>query len=382
MIDPKSHDRLRKEISARLVEDKSILDLLRREISIIKSDVHPIKSQSSASIALVAADGGNNSLKFDPFMVQLVRVVDSSNNEYCLEAITPTTDVIALSRSQFKKDGTPRTALGTMMQFLNTPTLPDLSYMIKSPASNEPVSTSWIKAYRELVEWAILFNIVRTKDFATDTLLIFDGLLRSKVFSSDNFIKLKEGFAEAIEHQRVKHRRNIYLAGIAKHSKVIERYRLAMHLESILTCDYPAYVEIPREIEEKAYKWSEYARGDDNVVEGEVNRFVAGKMFFVKFGTSLRDPIWPIDIFTSQLSQAPTILGCMLEDAKNGFPVPHYPRCLQRAHDNAALVDFDTHILQDEILNALRLALGDSWTVLDSFLIQDHDPARARYRKA
>ena len=30
-----------------------------------------------------------------------------------------------------------------------------------------------------------------------------------------------------------------------------------------MTTDYPAYVEVPREIEEKAYVWSEYARGDD-----------------------------------------------------------------------------------------------------------------------
>lgn len=381
MIDPKSRDRLREEIKHRLKDDKSVLDQLRREITVLRTHVRPLKPWSSSSIALVATDGGNNSLRFDPFMVQLVRVVDSSNNEYCLEAITPTTDVIKLSQAQFDKAGSPKTALGTMMHFLGAETLPDLSYMIKAPSQKEPISSSWIHVYRELVEWSILFHIVTKKDFAADTLLIFDGLLRSKIFSDNKFIKLKDGLAEAIKRHWVEEQRNIYLAGIAKHSKVLERYRLAMHLENILTCDYPAYAEIPRDIEERAYRWSEYARGDDHPMQGGINRFVAGKMFFGKFGASPRDPIWPIDIFTPQLDQAPTILGCMLQDAKNGFPVPHYPICLQKAHNNAALVDFDSHILQDEILNGLRAALGDDWTVLDTFLMQDHDPAALRYRK-
>jgi hypothetical protein len=43
------------------------------------------------------------------------------------------------------------------------------------------------------------------------------------------------------------------------------------------------------------------------------------------------------------------VLGSMLADAINGFLVPHYPRCLQRAHENAALVDLDFDVLQDSI---------------------------------
>ena len=79
----------------------------------------------------------------------------------------------------------------------------------------------------------------------------------------------------------------------------------------------------------------------------------------MKFGNRPRDPIWPVDIFLPQLNEAQTVLGCLLADATDGFPIPFYPQCLQRAHENAALVDFDFDILQDEIFDGIRLILKD-----------------------
>ncbi len=102
-------------------------------------------------------------------------------------------------------------------------------------------------------------------------------------------------------------------------------------------------------------------------------------MFFVKFGSGTRDPIWPIDIFLDQVGEAPAILGCMLADAINGFPVPFYPRCLQKAHENAALVDFDFDILQDDVYAGLRAMLGNDAALLDVFRLQEADPAQRRY---
>jgi hypothetical protein len=188
------------------------------------------------------------------------------------------------------------------------------------------------------------------------------------------------GIAEAIEAKWQEQRRRLYLVGVAKHNAVLARYQLAMVLERVLDCDYPSYVEIPRDIEEKAYTWSEWARGAD-VEEGgrEPNRFVGGKMFFVKFGAGRRDPIWPVDIFLPQAGDAQTIFGCLLADAIEGFPVAHYPRCLQKAHDNAALVDFDFTVLQDEVYRGLRVALGDEAPALDVFRLRETDPGARRY---
>ena len=271
MIEPESYAQLKQEIAERMLADRGILDRLRDEIRPLRSEVRHIQPRTTTSISLVATDGGNNSLRFDPFLVEIVRIVDSNNNEYCLEAITPTTDIAHLSAKQFYADGSPRTALGEMMAYLGVKGLTELSPKIRSNRRDKPISPGWVKVYRELVEWAILFSIIKKKEFGTDTLIVFDGLLRSVVFAGDLFKKYLQGIQESIDAQRQQHRRKIYLAGVAKHSKVLSRYRLAMALEGILTTNYPAYMPIPREIEEKAYTWSAYARGDDwRVADGKV----------------------------------------------------------------------------------------------------------------
>ena len=379
MIDPATQVQLKGAIADCVDTDQGILDKLREEIRPLRGSTRRIQPRATTSISIVGTDGGNNQLQFDPYLIQLVRVVDSSSNEYCLEAVSPTTPIEKLNHRQFASNGSPQTALGEMMQFLGVETLPALSHMIRPTEGGKPVSPSWVQVYRELVEWAILFSILK-KDFGTDTLIVCDGLLRSKVFAKDLFQRLLRGIHARIKEQRQKSRRRVYLAGVAKHSKVLSRYRLAMALEGVLQNNFPAYVEVPREVEERAYVWSEFARGDDRADEGgEINKFVGGKMFLVKFGAHTRDPIWPVDIFVPQLTDAQAILGSLLADTINGFPVPHYPRCLQKAHENAALVDFDFDILQDFIYEGVRASLKGEASTLDVFRLQDANPAQRRY---
>ena len=379
MIDPATQAQLKEAIADCIRTDGGMLRALRDEIRPLRQQTRRIQPRAATSVSLVATDGGNNQLRFDPFLIQLVRVVDSSNNEYCLEALSPTTPVQKLEERQFHPDRSPRTPLGEMMTALGTRSLSELSHMIRPPKqSDQPISPQWVRAYRDLVEWATLFSILK-KDFGTDTLIIRDGLLRSLIFAHDFFPKLLGKIQERIEAHWMRSKRRIYLAGVAKHSQVLTRYRLAMALEGVLQADYPAYVEVPREVEEKAYKESEHARGEDRLSAGEINRYVGGKMFLVKFGCHRLDPVWPVDIFTPQRENADTVLGSMLADAVNGFPVPCYPLCLQKAHDHAALVDFDFNILQDHIYDGVRDALGHQSNALDVFRLGDADPARLRY---
>jgi hypothetical protein len=328
----------------------------------------------------VATDGGNNSLVFDPFMVQVIRVVDSSRNEYCLDAVTPNTDIGKLSADQIREGCADSTALGELMKDLHVDSLAALSHMMPKPGSKEPPNPSWVQVYRELVEWATLYRIVKKKDFANDTIIVFDGLLRSKVFAKTYFIETINLISESIEEKRRKTRRNIYIVGLAKHSKVITRYRLAMHLEGTMQKDYSVAVKVPNEIEQKSYVWKEYSRTALQAEQegGELNKFVGGTLYLVKFGPRKFDPIWPVDILESQEGEADKILGYLLADALDGFPVPFYPRCLQKAHEYASLVDFDFDIIQDVIAREIRNLLPNPAS-LDAFQLIDEDPASARY---
>ncbi len=382
-IDTQSYAQLKHEIAERIVADRAILDQLRTEIRPLRNETRRIQPRTTYSLSLVAADGGNNSLRFDPFLIHLVRVVDSKNNEYVLEAITPSTNITRLSSQQFHDDGSPRTQLGEMMAYLNVTDLRELSPMIRSDSHSRPVSLTWVKTYRELVEWAILFSKARKHDSPDNTLIIYDGLLRSKAFSEGLFKKFLLGIKEGIDQQRQQYNRQIYLAGVAKQSKVLDRYRLAMALEGILTTGYPAYIAVPATIERKAHIKTDYIREDDSEdSEDEAfSDYVGGAMFFVKFGSGVRDPIWPVDIFRPQKGQAQQILGAMLTDAINGFPVPLYPHCLQKAHENAALVDFDFDILQNHIFDGIRQVLAEEAAVLDTFRLQNTNPAQLRYER-
>ena len=359
--------------------DKSILDEIRAEIGTLKNNTHRIHARTTSSLSIVGTDGGNNSLFFDPLSVHIIRVVDSDNRQYYMDVITPSSSVSELS-NRVKQGGEHYDALKDLMNYFKVDKITDITPMIKEPHKGESQNDSWIQVYREIVEWATLFSLVRKGSVSSDTLFIFDGFLRSKIFRGDLFKKIKEGIEEGIERQRKENNKRIYLVGLAKRSKVLERYQFAMHLDGIMEKNYPCYVEVPRDLEIKSYKWAEYARDED--LEGkEVNKFVAGKMFLVKFGKEKFDPIWPVDIFLSQKNDAQQILGSLLNDAEMGFPVPFYPLSLQRAHDNAALAGFDIEIIQSEMLKSIEKVLGSDSDKVYSFFLRNKNVAAARYDK-
>ena len=377
MLDPGTILELKKLMANRMARDVKILDDLRSELSEFKRGIRRINPRSSNSISIVGTDGGNNDLRFDPFIAHVIRVVDSNNVEYYMDVITPTTPIDELD-NKIRQRNDP---LKKMMDYLGVDSLTKLSPMIRLSKPGEPVSSSWVQVYRELVEWATLFSLVREHEFASDTLVVFDGLLRSKVFSGTLFNKLKTGIEDSIREMESRTHCKVYVVGLAKHSKVLTRYRLAMHIDGVMKTRYPCYGKVPRDMEEKAYVWSEYARDDSFDGKGEINKFVAGKMFLVKFGDKPDDPIWPVDIFLPQETKCDVILGYLLNDALYGFPIPWYPMSLQKAHNNSALVDFDMDIIQGQIEESIRDALNEKSERFNAFLLSENDIAARRYGK-
>lgn len=386
MFDQETLPELKTAIRDCTQADSRLLDAVRDEVRSLAGSVRAIKPRSTTAISLVASDGGNNRLRFDPFYIQLIRVVDSYGKQFCLEAISPSTDTDQLSRAQLDGKGNPTTPIARMMVDLGVTSgnLSDLSHMIPSGRTvretPEKVSPSWVLVYRDLCEWAVLYDRICYHRFATDTLIIRDGLLRSKVFRGDLFIAWIKKVSEAIKRIQRQDRRRVYLVGIAKHSKVLVRYQLAMALEGLLPLGDARYVHIPRSLEAKAYVWPEYSRGPESEeAAGEAPKFVAGTMFFVRFGPQTGDPVWAVDIFSPQGSQASEIFGYLLADAVDGFPVPFYPRALQKAHEHAEVVDFDLDVLQDEVFAAVRGLLDrDRQPLVDAFRLKP-DPSGRRY---
>lgn len=384
MFHPNDLPAVREAIRTCTARDQRLLDDLRQDVRLVQGNVHAIKPRTTTAVSLVASDGGNNKLVFDPFYIQLVRVVDSYGQQLFLDAVSPSSDPDALSTAQFNSDGMPRTPLGTLMADLGVQTLHELSYMIpdgRTVRENpEKVSPLWVQAYRDLCEWAVLYDLICHRPFATDTLLVRDGLLRSVVFRGKQFNQMWRLIESAIDRVYRETRRRLFLVGIAKHSKVLTRYQLAMIVEQLFPPNSAYYVRIPRELEMKAVVWPEWVRGFDSENAGaEVPKFVAGEMYFVRFGVRSGDPVWTVDLFGAQAHQAPEIFGHLLSDAVNGFPVPFYPLCLQRAHEHAQIVDLDLHILQQEVFRSvLELLPVDKHDDVEAFRLAD-DPADRRY---
>jgi hypothetical protein len=381
MFTPGELTELRTAIAQRTQQDRKLLDRLREEIRTIRGDVRSIKPRATTATSLVASDGGNNKIAFDPFYIQLVRVVDSYGKQLFLDTVSPTTDTDVLTTQQFSTDGTPETALGRMMRDLGAPNLHLLSHMVPDGKTcrerPDNVSPSWVLVYRDLCEWAVLYDRICNHTFATDTLIVRDGLLRSKLFRGELFIRWKKNVEAAIERVRRADKRRIFLVGVAKDSKVLSRYHLAMAIDDVMPAGEPRYVSIPRDIEAKAYVWPEYARGGEEEGQGEAPKFVAGRLHLVRFGSRSGDPVWAVDIFESQFDLSAEIFGYLLSDAIDGFPVPLYPRCLQKAHEHAEVVGFDMDLLQEEIFKSVRDMLPDKKRdVLDVFRLSPDTSAR------
>lgn len=380
MFDPDELPELKETVFLRTRQDQQRLDELRKEVRALKDSVQIIRPRNVTAASLVGSDGGNISLIFDPFHIHLVRVVDSKGKRQLLDAVSILTDTDVLSRRLLDDPDSP---LGLMMRDLGVRSLNDLSYMIPSGREMrerpESISSSWMDVYRDMCEWAVLYKCIRYRTFGSITLMVRDGLLRSISFREGLFPRLRKMIEEAITEQSEQEKLRMFLVGIAKKSKLLSKYQLAMSIENIFPEGEPRFVRIPRAMEFKAYNWPHYAVGPEveTAAEEAAAQRVAGDMYFVRFGSRQGDPVWAVDILSSQSKNAQEVFGLMLEDARCGFPVPYYPLCLQKAHEYARIEGLDLSILQDFMVDAMRELLPtDKQDVIERMLLNEYREER------
>lgn len=377
MFDPEQLPELKRLVREATQGDSGLLDQILEQVTLLRP-VKTIQPRNTSSISLVAADGGNNRLVFNPFSLAVVRVVDTHGVQQFLDVISPSTDTVELGRRHLEQGS----SLGKMMEALGASSLAELSPMIPE----EGRAGSWPLVYRDLCEWAVLYDLICcTTRWGTDTLVVHDGLLRAKIFSKNLFMVLYEHLKDAIERVRREQHRDVFLVGIAKRSRVIERYRLAMAIKNTFPAGHPRYAAVPLSIQESVYgDWPEYVRRpEDNKPGKEVPKFNMGAMHLVRFGKMSADPIWTVDLldFQAEQGKAQQIFGSLVFDAEQGFPVPCYPHCLQEADRHAQVVDLDLAILQAALEDAVREQVpAGRQAIFDAQVLSASDPAAARYQ--
>ena len=143
MFLPEQLPALRRQIHDQAARDFRLLDGLVAQAREMAPQVRTIRPRAATSVALTAADGGNNAVAFNPFSLQIIRVVDSAGKELFLDVVSPTTDIDELGRRHLAE----RTALGGLMADLGITQLAELSPILAGR------SRQWVEAYRDLCEW-------------------------------------------------------------------------------------------------------------------------------------------------------------------------------------------------------------------------------------
>jgi hypothetical protein len=349
-------DELKAKVLAAYQADGPLLDQFRAFARRLKDGIKPLRKYSVNAVSFVSSDGGDNRLAFNPILVELVRVVDSRGNQCVLDAVAGTITLDELENRALRGNPHEISPLQRLCADLDC-RLGDLSYLIQG-LKDPGKSTGALRVYRDIVEWAVLYDLVVNPNlqWGGDTIVVRDGLLRTKSFKREKFPTIDERFRAGIERHASRNVA-ISLVGVAKQSAVLGRLALALEIEATFDKSYPCYVRVPEDIEEKCYNfdrtWLDTFETSDPTDDGRKLYQSMGRLFLVKFGDRPMDPVWPVDIAEWQVGNADKILGQLTEDAQQGFPIPDYPMCIQKAHDYAKLTGLEVQVLQDYLVHAM-----------------------------
>lgn len=364
--------------------------------------VLPIREERASQRVIVAADGGHNAIESFPFMsLGAIRVVNERGKVIFFDVVGPRDDIDLLS--EWHLDPANDSALGRMMNALEVKKLYELSTMIPSPAKKgdrekkRKRSTSrsgWMTVYRDLCEWAAVYDVICHEPPPRQrTVILRDGLLRTKIFASALFVTLGQILQERIQTLKSEHGVDLSLVGIAKRTDVQDRFGLALQMLKKFPLGQAFYAPIPIDVQQEVYVWPEYTWLPDDVSEEgrerataqpstsrtEEPRYNIGSMHFVRWGADIDDPVWTVDTLWFQSTQADRIFGSILPDTRQSFPIPGYPKPLIDADEGAQISDLDAELLRDYFMDAASHRLSPVQRSVLEAQILNVDYAARRY---
>jgi hypothetical protein len=347
---------LRSKVLGAYRADDSTLRRFRDHARCLRANIRPLRTYSVNAVSFVSADGGDNRLTLNPAYVELVRVVDSRGNQCVLDAVPGTVTLQELEQRAVSGDPNEVAPLQRLCGDLGKG-LGELSFLIRG-LGQPGKSTGALRCYRDIVEWAVLYDLVANPSlqWGGDTILIRDGLLRTKSFKREVFPLIDQRLRDAVA-AHAKRNVTLSLVGVAKQSAVLGRLAVALELEATFHKPFPCYVQVPKDVESECYNfdrtWLDTYETSESDDDGRRLYQSLGQLFLVKFGDQSFDPVWPVDIAEWQLKDAEKILGQLTVDAQQGFPIPDYPMTIQRAHDFAKLTGLEVAILEDLLLDGM-----------------------------
>jgi hypothetical protein len=364
------------------VEDPIIVKF-REYAKRLKNGIRQVRPYNVNAVSFVSADGGDNRLYFNPAVIELVRVVDSKGNQCALDAIAGNAQADHLNERCVAGNPLLVKPLERLCNDLNVK-VTGLSYLLGG-LGQQGKSTGAIRTYRDIVEWAVLYDLLHYT-WGSDTIIIREGMLRTKSFRRDIFPTIDQNIRKACsDHKR--RNSNVTIVGVAKQSAVLGRLAVALELEETFYKPYPCYVAVPDDIEADCYNydrtWLDTMETSQPDEKGEYLYQSMGKLFLVKFGDRPFDPIWPVDIAVWDVTDADRIIGQLLRDAQPGFPIPDFPMSVQKAHDYARVSGIEVSVLNDILFEGITRKMTDDDT--EKILRIKHlgeDLIKRRYKNA
>jgi len=343
---------LQSKMADAVAKEMKQVEALRKEVRRLR--VHKLGYRPCKTIATIATDAGENRLTFDPLNLEIIRVVDSEGRELV-------TEVIAISQddSVFRELTAKLPVMQNLLHQLGI-AFEDLSYLLgrKKAKNAEKVidNRGRVKAYRDILEWAVLLDLAN-QSWPVDVLLLRDGLLRTKSIKRETFPKLDAAFRRSHEEKANRGQKKTYILGVAKSSAVLSKLGLALIFEGIFDRDYPCYAEIPPDLEAQCYNfdrtWLETA--SEQQAGGRQLYQSFGRLHLVKLSSVPDGPVFPVDVpVWLSPDKKHEILEYLVYDSLETFPTIGYPAALQRAHENAVLTGFEMTVLGDLMTEALK----------------------------
>jgi hypothetical protein len=347
-------DEIKRRVFDAYKTEEPILQEFRAFARRIKNEIKPIRPYSVNAVSFVSSDGGDNRLFFNPAVVELVRVVDSRGNQCALDAIAANSKASELNYRVEAANALLVEPLKKLCDDLNVNVV-ELSYLLGG-LGKQGKSTGAVRIYRDIVEWAVLYDLMKYREWGSDTIIVREGMLRTKSFKRQLFPKIDELIRKAyLKHKEKKI--SVSMVGVAKQSAVLSQLSVALELEEVFHRPYPCYAAVPKDIEEKCYNfdrtWLDTLETSEPNEDGTYLYQSMGRLYLVKFGDRPYDPVWPVDIAEWQLDEVDKIIGQLTKDAQPGFPIPDFPMCVQRAHDFAKVNGLEVDILQDILFEGI-----------------------------